>query len=98
MRKLFLILIIIIIGYFAYQRFFNTISSSDDVVVFTADNCPPCSDATSLLDEHDINYTEYNVNDSDENFSLFKKHKGHRLPLLLIGDERIEGYDETLCK
>ena len=98
MRKLFLILIILIIGYFAYQKFFNIIPSSDDVIVFTADNCPPCSDITDLLDEHDINYIEYNVNDSDENFNLFRKKKGHRLPLLLIGDERIEGYDEDLLQ
>ncbi len=98
MRNLLIVLIIAVVGYFMYQQVFNTPSYSDEVLAFVANNCPPCNDAAALLDKHEIEYTQYNVNDSDENYKLFKKHKGHKLPLVIIGNERVEGYDETILQ
>ena len=93
MKNVIIIAVIIAGAFIAYQKVLKT--SADESLVFTLDNCKLCEIAIQLLDERELDYTEYNVNESDENFDLFKKHKGRSLPLLIIDGERIEPRDET---
>lgn len=95
MRKLLIIVAIIATVFYFYHYHYTY---SDGNVLFISNDCPPCNEAIKLLDEQKIEYTEYNINDSDENYDLFKKYRGGKLPLVIIGDERIEGYDESLLK
>ena len=82
MKNIIIVVAIIAAGYLAYQHFFNT--PPDENMIFTLNKCELCDIAKELLDENEIEYTEFNVEESDENFALFKKYKGKTLPLLFF--------------
>ncbi len=67
--------------------------SSDEIIVFTDDGCPPCIDAVQLLEDEGVDYIEYNIADSEENGKKYRKRKGENLPFLIIGEQRIAGFD-----
>lgn len=97
MGKNFVIIVIIAIaGYFGYQ--YISTPTYDQIVVFTGNGCKPCDYAKKALDKHDAEYIEYNIGESAENMKLFKKHKGKTIPLILIGDQRLDEFDPTLLE
>lgn len=96
MKNLAIIVVIIAAGYLAYQNVFNTLPEEN--MIFTLNNCELCDIAKDLLDAYEIEYTEYNVEESDETFALFKKYKGKTLPMLIIDGERIAPQDETFLQ
>jgi len=95
-----LIIIIIILGVFQLFKYIKNEASYDDsdyeVILFTAQNCPPCRDAEKFLDDNEVEYTIYYIDESDENMKKFKEYNGTKFPLVIIGDQRIEGYNENL--
>ncbi len=99
MKRLFQLCLIIVCGYFAYQYFgLSSFSdSNDEVMLFTFDECPPCIEMAEFLDEHDIVYTEYDINASEENMKKYRRNKvGRAIPLLIMNGERFEGFDRSL--
>ena len=93
MKKIAIIVVFIAAGYLVYQNFFNALPEEN--MMFTLNNCELCDIAKDLMDAYEIEYTEYNVEESDETFALFKKYKGKTLPMLIIEGERIAPQDET---
>ena len=93
MKKVIILVAIVAAAFLVYQHVFNP--SSDENMMFTLNDCELCEIAIELLDAYEIEYTEYNLDESDENVELFKKYKGRRLPLIFIDGERIEAPDET---
>ena len=95
--RIIILLLVLGTGFFFYSMFFNDSSlDSKKTIVFSADKCPPCVMAVQYLDEQGVDYIEYNIDELEENYRAFKKAGGKNLPLILIGKERIEGYDESL--
>lgn len=88
----------IVAGYFAYSKFIvNGFHRSNEVAVFIASSgCPPCDDMIDLLDEYGVEYTVYDINESKKNMRLFRKKGSGRFPLLIVGKNRVEGYDRAL--
>lgn len=43
-----------------------------------------------------VEYTLYDINESDENMKRFRRRNGRGFPLLIYGDERIVGFDPAL--
>ena len=95
MKNIIVAAALIAVGYFGYQLF-TAPPSSDEALLFVADKCPPCVQAEAFLDAYEIEYTEYNIDESEANFKLFRKHKGRSLPLAIIGGQRVDGYDEAM--
>ena len=91
MKKIAIIVVFIAAGYLVYQNFFNALPEEN--LMFTLNNCELCDIAKDLMDAYEIEYTEYNVEESDETFALFKKYKGKTLPMLIIEGERIAPQD-----
>jgi glutaredoxin len=64
------------------------------VIVYTLSTCSLCDRMRTLLDEHAIGYTEREI-DSNAAFRTEALALNARsTPLLLIGNHKIEGYDE----
>ena len=96
MKIVIVLAAIVAAAFLAYQHVFNP--STDENMLFTLNDCELCEKAVELLDAYEIEYTEYNVDESDENVELFKKYKGRRLPLIFIDGERIEAANETFLE
>jgi glutaredoxin len=63
------------------------------VIVLGTASCPYCIKARSFLREKGIPFRDLNVNTSKEGRRLYKKHHGHGVPLILVGDARIPGFN-----
>jgi len=62
MKNIIVVIAIVAAGFLAYQNIFNALP--DENMIFTLNNCELCDMAKELMDEYDIEYTEYNVEDS----------------------------------
>lgn len=64
------------------------------VVMFSTRMCPYCRQARAMFAAHNIPYCEYNISSSAENQRAFVALGGEGVPLILIGDEAIHGFNE----
>jgi glutaredoxin len=69
-----------------------------DVVIFTTPRCGYCNLAKSFFRKHDINYFEYDISSSDEGLQEYQELNGHGVPLIFVGDTRMDGYNERYLK
>lgn len=62
-------------------------------MVFTHNKCgKPCRDVEDILRRRKLEYEIYNVEDSDENMSLWRKHsKTNSFPVIVAGDREANG-------
>jgi glutaredoxin len=62
-------------------------------MVFTHNNCgAPCSDVETMLRRRKLDFSLYNVEDSDENMSLWKKYsRVNSFPVIIAGDREANG-------
>ncbi len=63
------------------------------VIVLSRPGCPWCTKTKEFLKSKHISYTEYNVQTSSRGKALFKKHNGSGVPLVIVGDTVLRGYD-----
>jgi glutaredoxin 3 len=69
-----------------------------DVTVYTTDPCPYCARVKQLLGARGIAYTEINMaRDAAGRAELVQKTGMMTFPQVLIGDEVIGGFDDTLA-
>lgn len=62
------------------------------VVMYGTDTCPYCAKARDYFKQNGIAYADLDVGKAGPAQEEFKKLGGGGVPLLLIGDRRIEGY------
>ena len=68
------------------------------VTLYTTDRCPYCIRAKKLLDKRGVAYDEINLaRDPDGRTELVEKTGMMTFPQVLIGDELIGGFTETLA-
>jgi glutaredoxin len=101
--KLAAIVLIAVCGLalFGYLKFGNKpkkppVAGSDatvNVIIYTAPRCGYCNLAKSFFDKHAIDYFEYDISTSQEGFRQFKEYGGRGVPLIFVGDQRINGYN-----
>lgn len=72
----------------------ETLSHNPDVIMLAAWWCPYCYQARKYLYKNNISYCEYDMENSDEGKRLYKEANGQGIPVLLIGDYQINGFDE----
>ncbi len=69
-----------------------------DVLVYTTDRCPFCIRAKALLDARGVAYREINLErDPDGRAELVRKTGMMTFPQVLIDDQLIGGFQETLA-
>lgn len=64
------------------------------VVVYSAVGCGYCDKYKKLLDEKKIPYEEYDIKKSDKGKQDFKELRGVGVPIVVVGDKMLQGYDE----
>jgi glutaredoxin len=68
-------------------------SGRKQVILLGTPTCPYCTRARRFLRAQRIPFRDLNVNSSAEGQRLYKKHNGHGVPMILIGDTRIRGFN-----
>ena len=68
-------------------------ASAKTVVMYTTATCPACKAAKAYMAQKGVHYEEHDVNTSPEAREAFLKLGGHGVPLILIGSEKMEGFD-----
>ena len=99
MKKAIIILLIVFAAFqlFKYVKKNVSLNSNNDdsfnqIILFTAENCHPCIDAEMFLDQNEIEYTIYNIDESEESLNKFKEYKtitDISGPLMLV--EKVSG-------
>ena len=74
------------------------LETKPDVIMLGAWWCPYCYQARKYLQYNNINYCEYDMERSDEGRKMYHDINGQTIPVLLIGDYRISGFNERSIK
>lgn len=70
-----------------------------EVVLYATSWCGYCAKTRRLFKGNNIAYTEYDIEESYEGRQRFDKLGGNGVPLIVIGDKIIEGYNpEAIAK
>lgn len=62
------------------------------VIMYTTQWCPYCHQARLYFKRHAFSYIEYDIEASAENQANYQALNGIGLPLILVGDKRMEGF------
>lgn len=62
------------------------------VIMYSTSWCGYCAKARDWFEQHDVQYVEYDVEKSVEGATQYRQLHGRGTPLLVIGDEVIQGY------
>jgi glutaredoxin len=65
-----------------------------NVVIYTDPRSQSCADALEFFNQNNVPVTQYDISASEENRKRFKSVNGEGVPLIFIGDERINGWSE----
>jgi len=68
------------------------------VTLLSTTRCGYCKLAKNYLEKHSIDYIEWDVEQSEEGRNLYNELKGRGVPIILIGNTRINGFDEKTLK
>lgn len=66
-----------------------------EVLMYTTSWCGMCQKARDFFDKHEIPYTEHDVEADREAYQDYRALGGRGVPLIFIGQTRIEGFDEA---
>ena len=69
-----------------------------NVVIYTTPRCGYCNLAKSFFRKHDIDYLEYDISTSQEGLQEYNELNGRSVPLIFIGDTRMDGYNEQYLR
>ena len=72
----------------------TTLNPKPDVIMLGAVWCTYCAQARRYLQHNKVSYCEYDMEQSAEGKRLYKKAKGQVIPVLLIGEYQINGFNE----
>jgi glutaredoxin len=70
-------------------------TNSSTLVMYTTNTCPACVKAKNFCAERGIPFQEKNIQVSTEAREEFKKLGGRGVPLLVMGNERCEGFNSA---
>jgi len=102
MRKLIFIVIVLaviqnwtkITGNFGPSTNLALIGKSK-VIMYGTRSCGYCAKARALFDSKGVAYHEYDINSSSEGRRQYDALRGRGVPLIIINDNVIKGYNKT---
>ena len=62
------------------------------VVLYSASWCGYCKKTRAFLADHNIPYTEYDVETSSQGRADYQAMQGQGVPITLVGEQRLNGY------
>ncbi len=68
-------------------------AGSKQVVMYTTSHCPACKAAKQYMAQKGIPYQEIDVEASHDGMAAFQKLGGHGVPLILVGEKKMEGFN-----
>ncbi len=63
------------------------------VTLFSGSRCPYCSQARRLLQQHNVSFTERNIQTNTKAFKDFSRLGGREIPLIRIGNTTLFGFN-----
>ena len=97
MKKPLVILLLIALGLFAVDRvaayLYLPKEGATEIVIYTTQWCPYCKALRNTLDQYDIPYSEHDTEKSVQGILGFWALRARGVPVSVIGEEIIYGYD-----
>jgi len=62
------------------------------VIMYSTRWCPYCKKAREYFARHQFSYVEYDIEASATNLESFRALNGNGVPLILVGNRRMEGF------
>ena len=72
----------------------DTLTPKPDIIMLGAWWCTYCYQARRYFQNNEISYCEYDIEQSAEGKRMYEKVNGRGIPVLLIGDHQLNGFDE----
>jgi len=102
-RKTFLFLALILFVIYSFSQLSN--QQSNEAVVFNKESppkilmlstqsCRYCKQARQFFKQHELPYTELDIETSDKNMQMFQLLGGRGTPLIVIDGQSLHGFDE----
>ena len=85
-------LILFSMNHYAMQ-FYGPKANSSAVIIYTTDWCPYCEVLRETLDTYQVSYIERDTEKSLHGFLGYWALRGQGVPISVIGEEVIHGYD-----
>lgn len=76
----------------SYER--SPIDTGKKVVIYTTSTCGYCKKAKAYFEEKGIQYKEMNIEEDGIAQRQYKKLGGKGVPVILVGDKRMNGFSE----
>ena len=74
------------------SNFSASLERNDTVIMYSAEWCGICKRAKKYMDSEGIPYKEYDVDESSKGRRDYKKLNGKGVPIILVGDQRMNGF------
>lgn len=69
-----------------------------DVVLYATEWCGYCKMTRAFFAANDIRYTEYDIEKSSEAYKAHRQLGGNGVPLIVVGDEVVNGWNERALR
>ena len=76
----------------------NEPTQSREVAMFTLPGNVDCEKARQWFNSHNVAFQEFDINSSETIKSAYKELNGKGIPLIVINDQTVNGWDETRVK
>jgi len=63
------------------------------ITLYSTPGCHHCRQLKQWLQQHQVRFMEMDIQRSGRAFKDFQRHGGRSVPLLLVGEEKIQGFD-----
>ncbi len=63
------------------------------VTIYTTDWCGYCKKAKAYMRERGISYVEYDIEKDNDRYVEFKRRGGNGVPLIVVGEKTMSGFD-----
>ena len=73
----------------------NPLGTNNKIVMYSATWCGVCKKAKKYFNEKGIPFTEYDIEKSVKGRRDFKRLSGKGVPLILIGNKRMSGFNRS---
>jgi glutaredoxin-like YruB-family protein len=70
-------------------------ASAGEVTLYATEWCGYCQQTREILERRGVPYREFDVEKSAEGMARFQQLKGRGVPVLVIGDEVIHGFNKS---
>lgn len=76
----------------------ETPEQNPEVIMLSAWWCPYCFQARKYFTKNEIQYCEYDMENSETGKKLYENANGQVIPVIFIGNQQINGFNEKLIE